>query len=486
MIRRVSVDCRCDSDTSDGTIVQVDQVDRTMTHGTGQQHDAYLEALAAIWDRSGYDRGFISNPFAGDEAARLGLRRTQAVLDALDNPERALPLVHVAGSKGKGSTVVLIDAILRAAGKLSGRFTSPHLHTFRERFIVDGEPIGEVAFAGLTSEVLEMARSVEAAQPQLGQLTSFELATAMALRWFAKARCDVAVIEVGLGGTLDATNVIDPVVSAITRLDLEHTAILGDTLAEIAGNKAGIIKPGRPGVTVRQEPEAMAVIEARARETGSPLLVQGRHWTVAGDEDGFAVSGPWGTTAGLRASLVGAHQVENAALAVVALKTAEGIGAISDDAIRSGLLAAVHPGRFERVTAHDGTTVVIDGAHTPIAASVLADALTRHLPGPRPTIVVGMLRDKHPADFLEPLAATAGRWIVAEPQTPRAMPAGEIIEALRSLGQEADHGGSVADAISMALLRGDPVVVTGSLTTVAEARVALGLAAPDPSPGGMR
>lgn len=446
----------------------------------------YHDALAAIWDRSAYDRGHISNPFAGDAAARLGLRRTQAVLAALGNPEDALPLIHVAGSKGKGSTVVLVDAILRAAGRRSGRFTSPHLHTFRERFVIDDDMIDQTTFAELTSAALAATRAVEAALPELGTVTSFELATVMALHWFAERRCDVAVIEVGLGGTLDATNVIDPAVSAITRLDLEHTAILGDTLEAIAANKAGIIKPGRPAVTVWQEPEALEVIEERARETGSALLLQGRDWTIDGDEAGFGVSGPWGTIDDLRTSLVGAHQVENAAVAVAVATTAAGIGQVTEDAVRRGLLEAVHPGRFERVMAAADTTVVIDGAHTPVAARALAAALTRHLPDTQPTILVGMLRDKHPADFLAPLAAIAGRWIVVEPGSPRAMPADEIVAALRELGEEADRTKAIDDAIARATRFGAPVVITGSLTTVADARVALGLATADPSPGGMR
>ena len=246
----------------------------------GDERLPYRAALAAIWDRSGYDRGFISDPFAGDDAARRGLARTRAMLDVLGNPQERVRLIHVAGSKGKGSTAVLIDAILRAAGLRSGRFTSPHLHSYRERFVVDDLPIGEEAFACLTHEVMEAMRKVESGNPSLGRVTAWELSTAMALRWFARGDCDVAVIEVGLGGTLDATNVIDPVVSAITRLDLEHTAILGETLAEIASNKAGIIKPGRPSVTVEQAPEALTVIEERAREVGSKLLVGGRDWVV--------------------------------------------------------------------------------------------------------------------------------------------------------------------------------------------------------------
>jgi dihydrofolate synthase / folylpolyglutamate synthase len=444
----------------------------------------YRAALAAIWDRSGYDRGFISDPFAGDDAARRGLARTAAVLAQREYPQDRVHLIHVAGSKGKGSTTVLIDAILRAAGYRSGRFTSPHLHTYRERFVVDNQMIGEKDFASLTADVLAAVDAVEAIDPGLGRLTAFELTTAMAFEWFARSGCSVAVIEVGLGGTLDATNVIDPVISTITRLDLEHTAILGDTLAGIASNKAGIIKPGRPVVTVSQDPEALAVIADRAREVNSQLLIGKRDWFIEGDEDGFAVRGPWGTIGDLRTSLVGQHQVENAALAVATLMTMPTIGQeIGERAIRDGLARAEHPGRFERVKVNDATTIVIDGAHTPVAAQALNAALARHFPDHRPVIVVGMLQDKHPEHFLAPMIDRAESWVVVEPESPRAMSSVILATPLGKHGQPVRQAPSVAAGIDVAISTGAPlVVVTGSLSTAAEARVHLGLAINDPSP----
>ena len=454
----------------------VKQVDESEEH-------RYQRALVAIWDRSSYDRGFINNPFAGDDEARRGLARTSAILDLLGNPQERIQLIHVAGSKGKGSTSVLLDAILRAAGQRSGRFTSPHLHSYRERFIVDDELITEGAFASLTEQVMEAVRNAESTTPGLGRVTAWELSTAMALTWFAERMCDVAVIEVGLGGTLDATNVIDPVVSAITRLDLEHTAILGETLPEIASNKAGIIKPGRPSVTVGQPGAALSVIQERARHVGSPLLVQNRDWFVEGDEDEFAVTGPWGSDKKLQTSLVGPHQMENAALAVAAIKMA-----FSDDsaveymAIRAGLRNAHHPGRFERVAWED-RTIIIDGAHTPIAAEALSAALKRHVSAEPVTFVVGMLQDKRPDPFLKPLIPKADRWIVARLDSPRTMPVDLLSEALSMLGQRVNGAPSIAAALDLALKdESNTIVVTGSLTAVAEARVHLGLGSPDPSP----
>jgi dihydrofolate synthase/folylpolyglutamate synthase len=278
----------------------------------------YRSALRAIWERSAYDRGFISNPFAGDAAADLGLRRTATLLDRLGRPHERYGIVHVAGSKGKGSTCAFIDAILRTAGYRAGRYTQPHLHTMRERIAVAGRPIDESAFAALTRRALDAARTVERERPELGEVTAFELATAMALDHFASAGCDLAVVEVGLGGTLDATNVVTPLVSVITALDLEHTAVLGDTLPKIAAQKAGIIKPGRPVAVSPQSPEALAVIEQVAKERESALYVGGRDWEWTGTWRSFSATGPWGTFENLTSGLVGRHQIDNACVAIAA------------------------------------------------------------------------------------------------------------------------------------------------------------------------
>ncbi len=440
-----------------------------------RQVDTFEAALAALHDRSGYDRGFISNPFAGDAAARLGLRRTQAVLDRLGNPERDSTIVHVAGSKGKGSTCVFIDAILRAAGYRTGRSLSPHLHSWRERFVVSDELIPEDAFTELTREALAAAEAVEARQPALGAVTAFELSTAMALLWFRKQHCDVAVLEVGLGGTLDATNVVDPAVAVITRLDYEHTAILGDTMAEIAANKAGIIKPGRPAVSAAQPAEGLAVIERRAAACSAPLLITDRDFATTGTDRGFAVTSPWGRIERLRTGLAGQHQVENAALAIAAVH-AMGIEDIGPDAIRTGVRNAALPGRFEQVTLGSGQVAVIDGAHSGRSAAALADAVRDRFPDQSVTIVIGMLRDKQPDAILAPLLEIASHWIAVAPDSPRALPVAEIEAHLAALGARASTTPSVADGIEAAQQLAAPIIiVTGSLTTVADARVALGL-----------
>jgi dihydrofolate synthase/folylpolyglutamate synthase len=443
----------------------------------------YDDALAAIWARSGYDRGFINNPFAGDDAARLGLLRTRAVLDELRNPEDSLTIVHVAGSKGKGSTCQMIDAILRAAGVRSGRFLSPHLHSYRERFVVDDELIPETDFADLTQRVIAAAVKVEDSQPELGEVTAFELSTSMALTWFADQACDVAVIEVGLGGTLDATNVVNPAVSTITTLDYEHTAILGSTLSEIASNKAGIIKPGRPVFSAAQPADASQVIEEQARAAGSPLYVSGRDWQVAGTDTDFVFSSVWGDIPRLTTSLAGMHQVQNAGLAIASLMELGSVHselAIDEIAIRRGLDMARHPGRFEEVVLPSGQTVVIDGAHTPASAAALAQTMNEQYPNANTVVVVGMFSDKDISRVLAPLRTCAGRWIAVEPDNPRSIPVDDIRAALEAMDVRCERATTVNSGIREALASAsDVVLVTGSLATAAEARVALGLATAD-------
>lgn len=443
--------------------------------------ETYTDALSAIWAPSDYERGFISNPFGGDDAARRGLQRTAALLDHLGHPERSYPIVHVAGSKGKGSTCMIVDAILQAADVRTGRFLSPHLHSYRERFVVDDQLIGEEDFTTLTATVIDAAEQIERTTPALGGVTAFELSTAVALQWFAQRACMVAIIEVGLGGTLDATNVVDPAVSVITALDFEHTAILGETMPEIARNKAGIIKPGRPVVSAAQPPDGLAVIEARAAACGSPLYVAGSDWTMEGTEESFSVTGRWGRIDGLQSTLTGRHQLDNAGLALAAVhalgEVHPDVGVIDEHAIREGVAATRHPGRFESVDVASGQTVVIDGAHSPASAAALAAALADRFSNAQIALIVGMFTDKDPVSILGPLVDIAAHWIAVAPNHPRAMSAAELERLIDGIGGRAVVERTVAEAIHhAATLPWDVIVVTGSLTTAAEARVALNLA----------
>jgi dihydrofolate synthase/folylpolyglutamate synthase len=505
----------------------------------------YRSALRAIWERSAYDRGFISNPFAGDGAADLGLRRTAAILDRLGRPHQRYGVIHVAGSKGKGSTSAFIDAMLTAAGYRVGRYTQPHLHSMRERIAVAGQPIDEPDFAGLTRRGLEAVQAVERDRPELGEITAFEMTTAMALAHFADVGCDLAVVEVGLGGTLDATNVVTPLVSVITALDLEHTAVLGDTLAKIAAQKAGIVKPGRPVAVSPQPPDALAVIESVAADQHSPLYVGGRDWHWQGSWRSFSATGPWGTLQDLTSGLIGTHQIVNACTAIAATwllsqdhtradeersfagaqddlgegrppfshpeqsegpplslpkepldqpsqvrlssrpgSTSRQSLTITEEHIRTGIANATWPGRFEVVTGH-GPRIVLDGAHTPASARALSEALRED--GSVPAVVVlGLLGDKDAGTIGEALAPVTERFIVTAPRSPRAASAAALADHLAALGLPVQTAPDVATALSLATSsagRLETVVVTGSLSTVAEARQALGLGIPDPPVG---
>jgi dihydrofolate synthase/folylpolyglutamate synthase len=439
------------------------------------------EALRALWERSAYDKGAISNPFAGDAEAGLGLRRTAALLDRLGKPQSRYPIVHVAGSKGKGSTCAIAASILRADGQRVGLHVSPHLHHFRERFVVDGEPISPDAFGALTHRVFDAAHGLEADEPKLGRLTAFELSTAIALAYFADAGCEVAVVEVGMGGLLDATNVVDPAVSAITRLDWEHVAVLGPTMADIAANKAGIIKPNRPAVSVRQPEEASPVILETAARMGSPLLLQGRDWDALGHWRDFTATGPWGELDRLASGLPGDHQMQNAGAAITALWAARAdIPSPGEQAIRTGLAAVRWPGRYERVERPGHPQVVLDGAHTPASAAALA-ATVRAEPVVGPTVwVVGMLSDKDPNAFLAALAAIgpAARFVITPIDSPRAADPAAVLAAAEHLGlnavSAADLAKAMAHAEELATSTGR-VVVTGSLSLAAAARQLLGL-----------
>lgn len=337
----------------------------------------YQEAISYIIDRSGYDRGFVANPF---DAETVGLRRTAWLLEAFGHPERAIPVIHVAGTKGKGSTAAFLTSILRASGRRVGLYTSPHLHTFRERIQLEGEPISEEQFASLTAEIAPFNARLASEMPDWGEATAFEVATVLALLAFARAGVDVAVVEVGLGGRLDATNVVEPEVSVITSISYDHTRILGETLAEIAAEKGGIIKPGRPVVSATQQPEAAETLRRIAVERGCELLMGDVDWQATGTSTSFDLRGPWGDYRELSSALVGRHQVENAATSAAACWVLDRGGfAIPETAIRTGLATVSWPGRFELL--RTDPTIIVDGAHNVDSAQRLAETLAEEYGG---------------------------------------------------------------------------------------------------------
>ena len=447
----------------------------------------YRRALGLLWRRSAWERGLVADPFGPPEAGRRGLRRVAALLERLGAPHRRYGVVHVAGSKGKGSTAAMVAAAFTTAGYRTGLATSPHLHAWRERIAIDGDALTEAAFAALAVRVEAAARATETAAPELGSVSTFELVTAMGFLAFADGGCDVAVVEVGLGGEWDATNVVDPVVAAITRIDLEHTAVLGDTVEAIAAAKAGIIKPGRPVVVAPQAPPTLAVFEERARRLGSPLLVGGHDWRGEGGWRRFSLTGPWGAWGDLASALPGDHQIENAGVAAAALWWAGQAGYPCDEAaFRAALTRVAWPGRVERVSATGGATVVLDGAHTAAAATALVATLGDLFPGRAATVVLGISSDKNAAAVIAALAPVASRVVATRAASPRAADPTALAAAARAAGLPTSEAPAVAEAVAAGVRAagsGGLVVVTGSLFVVAEAREALGLARPDPAWG---
>jgi dihydrofolate synthase / folylpolyglutamate synthase len=440
----------------------------------------YERALQELWRRSSYERGLISDPFGDVTRAELGLERMRTLLGELDNPHTAVPAVHVAGSKGKGSTGAFIAAAATRAGHRVGFYSSPHLHRFPERIAIDGRPIADSSFAAEAQAVAEAARCMEALKPESGRVTTFEMVTAMALNGFARQACDLAVIEVGLGGRYDATNVLLPIASVITRIDLEHTAVLGPTYADIAWQKAGILRQGVPALSAPQEPEAAAAIIRVAREVGSPLQIGGQDWTWGGTWRAFQAIGPWGNWTDLSIGIPGPHQIENACTALAALYEIDKAGIrVSEQAIRTGLATARWPGRFERVFS-SGRDVIFDGAHTPAAAVALVNAWREDRGAALATVVLGMAADKNFGAFLAALRPLINRLIVTRADSPRAADPVEIANAAGALGIPHEVRPTVASAVEVARSSDlGHLLITGSLFVVAEGREALGLAQPD-------
>jgi dihydrofolate synthase/folylpolyglutamate synthase len=438
----------------------------------------YRQAIAWIIERSGWDKGFVANPFAGDEVAALGLRRTASLLRRVGSPERAYRVAHVAGTKGKGSTSATIAAVARAAGRSTGLYATPHLHTFRERILIDDQPIAEQEFAAVADLLLPVDDALQREEPEIGEPTAFEVATALALLAFARAGVDLAVVEVGLGGRLDATNVVTPDVCAITAISYDHTAILGETLSRIAFEKGGIIKPGIPVAVAPQPAEALAELQRIATEREAPLSLAGRDWQATATARGALLDGPWGRWQDVRLALAGRHQVENAGAALMALHLLDP-ALLRDEAVVRAALANVRwPGRFELVAR--APDVYVDGAHNVDSVERLVETLKERVPGAgRLVVIFGAGRDKDIDGMLRALAELDPDVIATASHNPRAADPDRIIAAAQAAGLRASQQPSVAAALDDARVRVQPggtIVVTGSLYAVAEAREALGLA----------
>ena len=402
---------------------------------------------------------------------KLGLSNPTRLLAALGEPHRAFKSVHVAGTNGKGSTSAAMASMLSASGLRVGLFTSPHMASFTERIRIDGVEISPDDVASYTARVREAAEGIGLTP------TFFEAVTAMAFLYFRERGVDWAVIETGMGGRLDATNVLTPAVSVITRIDYDHMRYLGGSLKEIAFEKAGIIKPGVPVVCAAQDDEAIAAISSRADEAGSALHLAGREFrsVLKAHEPGRVmfdyISDRGLDLAALQCPLSGSYQAGNMSLAVRAIEI---IGACGERAVREGLASLTWPGRLE-VIRHD-PLVILDGAHNPAAAAATARAVREdfHLDGV--ALVFGAMADKDIEGMLRSLLPLASTVYLAPPEGGRAANAAQLGEIARRLGR-ADgvrEFGGVALALTSAIELGMPVLVTGSFYLLGEAREALG------------
>ncbi len=411
-----------------------------------------------------------------DAALETQLRSFEGFLRESEWLDPGIPIIHVAGSKGKGSTVAMASSVLRAGGFRVGTFTSPHLHSWTERIAINNQPVAEHEFARLVNTV----SAAEAAFEQRGDgrsLNLFEFLTAMAIAHFGASDCDVLIFEVGLGGRFDPTNVLIPAVSVITRLELEHVAILGPTMKEIAWNKAGIIKPGVSAVTCKQQPLPLAEIIAAAQLVDAPLFRENQEWSTDGRSSDFTYTDRLERIEHLVVGLPGPHQVQNAGMAIAAIHLLWDSGInVSEVAIRDGLNSVSLPGRFERVN-HNGREIILDAAHTPESADGLAATLAE-VDIHSADFVVGLLKDKDAQSFLRSLRFQISSLSLAKLAHPRSADLDQLEQAAKAADIDYFRSDSVSDALATFLNDGNsarPIVVTGSLGAVSEARVALNL-----------
>lgn len=390
-----------------------------------------------------------------------GLERIRRLLGELGNPQKKLKFVHIAGSNGKGSTAAMLSSVLTSAGLKTGLYTSPHLWSIRERFQVDGIPISEADFGEITARVLEAAEDE----------TEFELMTAIGMAWFLEAGCDIVVLETGLGGRLDSTNIIDaPEAAVITHIGLEHTELLGDTLGQIAAEKAGIIKEGCDVVLYGQSGEVLAAVESACRTRRASLAVTAQPEVLSAGLEGqtftYRGEGP------CHISLLGEHQVRNAAVVLETVNVLRRRGwNIPEEAVVRGLDRARWPGRLELV--RRSPDVILDGGHNPQCMEALSRALKELYPGKKLIFLTGVLADKNWPAMMEELLPLAREFYTVTPDSPRAMPAAELAAWLERRGVRAVPCGSIREGLELALVflpPEDVVCVTGSLYMIGEVR----------------
>lgn len=403
---------------------------------------------------------------------RPGLERMTALLSALGDPHLSYPAVHVAGTNGKGSTSAILSSILAEAGFRTGLYTSPHLVRLNERIRISGRPVSDNAVVEAAKAVKRASRRVERSA---GQPTFFEFTTAMAFLLFRERKVGVAVIETGMGGRLDATNVITPLVSIITNIGIDHTEHLGATLKEIASEKAGIIKRGVPVITGEEGKAPIRVIRTASRRMRAPLYRLGADFSFrpkgAGVSPPFDFIGIDSRLPGLTTNLIGRHQLKNASLAVTAAEVLGRIGfVIPEKALRRGLRRVVWPGRLEVVRRKP--LVIIDSAHNPDGAAVLKEALL-NLRYKRLILVIGMMADKDISGVFSRLVPLSSLVILTSARTTRAASPALLMQKLSGYGVKKAASQGVAGAVDLALKEAGPddcVCVAGSVYVAGEAR----------------
>jgi dihydrofolate synthase/folylpolyglutamate synthase len=430
-------------------------------------HLDYQSAIDYILSFADYER-------ASRAAVLFDTSRMEAILEKLGKPHLAAESVHIAGTKGKGSTAAMIASILTASGYRTGLYTSPHLHSFTERIQIDGKPIQESEFAALVRRLRPDFDAFNHLGVH-GELTTFEILTALAFAHFRQQKVDFQVLETGLGGRLDATNVVQPKVCAITSISLDHTEVLGNTLPQIAAEKAGIIKPRCVVVSAPQHPEARTVISSVCRQQEARLIEVGKDivWSITERSDSsqsFRLNGLRGRH-DLTIPLLGEHQLDNAAVAVgVAEELAAGGARISAESIAAGLSLVSWPGRLQVL--QRSPLLVVDGAHNADSARKLVKALHQHFRFDDVVLVIGTSREKDIGGIVDQLLPVSGKVIVTRSRNPRATGISALATEFSTRGVKAREAETVESAVALALSeagQGDLVCVTGSLFGVAEA-----------------
>ena len=437
----------------------------------------YTDALRWLYSFADFERGMGYNAKAPFEH---GGRRTKTLLSRLGDPQNGMPIVHIAGSKGKGSVCALVAAAAQAAGHRTGLYTQPHLHSFRERFQINRQPIASESFVELTNRTRITVEDLKNSRSLDGTFTTFELSTAMALDWFQSEAVDLAVIEVGLGGRLDATNVVSPKITAVTNIALEHTNVLGPTLPAIAREKAGIAKRDIAMLVSDQAREVLAAIEEICNAKGAtvktvaPLETDG----VVAWSEGRATMTARDPELGkdLAIGLAGFHQAQNAGLAYAICRDLHRSGMpIPHNAIQTGFGSVKWPARIELV--HNNPPVVIDGAHTIEAVKAVLTTLTKQLQHTHGPVIFGALRDKPIQGMVEALHPYATEFIVIRPSHPRGADAKDLISQV-SNSAKAQEANTASDALTQAMnkvQRDEAVLAIGSLAVAADIRAAAGV-----------